>query len=148
VSQHPVVNDGRYRRAAYHLLPLPAHVQQCLQLLGGIAAASERVSLHHLTGRLTWETSHAVKPARKARTAAGWCANTKPEGVKAMPAERDPSKNLPVPDSRNDPSRMDDFQVIAERQRVMANLAALTDQYRALNQEIQRRDTLKWMLAR
>jgi hypothetical protein len=65
-----------------------------------------------------------------------------------MPAERDPSKNLPVPDSRNDPSRMDDFQVIAERQRVMANLAALTDQYRALNQEIQRRDTLKWMLAR
>jgi len=49
---------------------------------------------------------------------------------------------------RRDVSRMDDFQVIAERRRVMANLAALTDQYRALNQEIQRRDTLKWMLAR
>jgi hypothetical protein len=43
---------------------------------------------------------------------------------------------------------MDDFQVIAERQRVMANLAALTDQYRALNQEIQRRESLRWMLAR
>jgi hypothetical protein len=65
-----------------------------------------------------------------------------------MPAERDPSKNLAVPDSHNDPSRMDDFQVIAERQRVMANLAALTDQYRALNQEIQRRESLRWMLAR
>jgi len=49
---------------------------------------------------------------------------------------------------RCDVSRMDDFQVIAERRRVMANLAALTDQYRELNQEIQRRDTLKWMLAR
>jgi hypothetical protein len=49
---------------------------------------------------------------------------------------------------RRDVSRMDDFQVIAERRRVMANLAALTDQYRELNQEIQRRDTLKWMLAR
>ena len=49
---------------------------------------------------------------------------------------------------RRDVSRMDDFQIIAERRRVMANLAALTDQYRELNQEIQRRDTLKWMLAR
>ena len=65
-----------------------------------------------------------------------------------MPVERDLSKNLAVPDGRNDPSRMDDFQVLAERQRVMAVLAALTDQYRELNQEISRRDTLKWMLAR
>ena len=47
-----------------------------------------------------------------------------------------------------DVSRLDDFQVIAERRRVMANLAALTDQYRALNQEINTRETLKWMLAR
>ena len=52
------------------------------------------------------------------------------------------------PADRCDVSRMDDFEVVAERRRVMANLAALTDQYRALNQEIQRRDTLKWMLAR
>jgi hypothetical protein len=56
-----------------------------------------------------------------------------------MPAEHDPSKNLAVPDGRNDPSRMDDFQIIAERQRVMATLAALTDQYRALNQEMRTR---------
>jgi hypothetical protein len=47
-----------------------------------------------------------------------------------------------------DVSRMDDFQVIAERQRVMTALAALTDQYRTLNQEISRRETLQWMLAR
>ena len=63
-----------------------------------------------------------------------------------MPVERDLSQNLAVPDGSNDPSRMDDFQVIAERQRVMANLAALTDQYRALNQEITRRESLRWML--
>jgi len=43
---------------------------------------------------------------------------------------------------------MDDFQVIAERQRIMATLAALTDRYRTLNHEIGRRETLKWMLAR
>jgi hypothetical protein len=30
----------------------------------------------------------------------------------------------------------------------MATLAALTDQYRALNQEISRRESLQWMLAR
>jgi len=30
----------------------------------------------------------------------------------------------------------------------MATLATLTDRYRELNQELQRRDTLKWMLAR
>lgn len=53
-----------------------------------------------------------------------------------------------VPGSGYDVSRMDDFQIIAERRRVMTNLAALTDQYKALNQEIGRRETLKWMLAR
>jgi hypothetical protein len=41
---------------------------------------------------------------------------------------------------------MDDFQVIAERRRVMAVLAVLTEQYRELNQEIQRRESLRWML--
>jgi hypothetical protein len=49
---------------------------------------------------------------------------------------------------RHDLSRMDDFQVIAERRRVMTALAALTDQYRELNQEINRRETLQWMVAR
>jgi hypothetical protein len=73
----------------------------------------------------------------------GWWAKDEIEGGEsAMPnADEQPA-------ARHDVSRMDDFQVIAERQRVMANLAALTDQYRALNQEINRRDTLKWMLAR
>jgi len=52
------------------------------------------------------------------------------------------------PGGRREVSRMDDFEVVAERRRVMAALAALTDQYRELNQEISRRDTLKWMLAR
>ena len=65
-----------------------------------------------------------------------------------MPIERDPSKSPALPDGHYDASRLDDFQVITERRRVMANLAALTDQYRALNQEINTRETLKWMLAR
>jgi hypothetical protein len=43
---------------------------------------------------------------------------------------------------------LDDFQVVAERRRVMAALTALTDQYRELNQELQRRESLRWMLAR
>jgi hypothetical protein len=51
------------------------------------------------------------------------------------------------PPGRYDVSQLDDFQVIAERQLLMTTLAALTDQYRALNQEISRRETLKWMLA-
>jgi hypothetical protein len=65
-----------------------------------------------------------------------------------MPVECDFSKSLAMPDGHYDVSRMDDFQVIAERRRVMANLAALTDQYRELNQEINRRESLQWMLAR
>jgi len=65
-----------------------------------------------------------------------------------MPIEREPSKIFAMPDGHYDATRMDDFQVIAERQRVMATLAALTDQYRELNQEINRRESLKWMLAR
>ena len=52
------------------------------------------------------------------------------------------------PVGHRDVSRMDDFQVIAQRQRVMTALAALTDQYRELNQEINRRESLRWMLAR
>jgi hypothetical protein len=65
-----------------------------------------------------------------------------------MPIEHDLSKIRAVPDGQYDASQMDDFQVIAERRRVMANLAALTDQYRELNQEINRRESLRWMVAR
>ena len=65
-----------------------------------------------------------------------------------MPIEGDLSKVPAMPGGHYDTSRMDDFQVIAERQRVMATLAALTDQYRELNHELQRRETLQWMVAR
>jgi len=62
--------------------------------------------------------------------------------------DSDLSKIPAMPDGHYDVSRMDDLEVVTERRRVMANLAALTDQYRALNQEIQRRESLRWMLAR
>lgn len=42
--------------------------------------------------------------------------------------------------------QLDDFQVIAERHRVTAAIAALADQYRKLTQEMNRRTTLRWML--
>jgi hypothetical protein len=45
-----------------------------------------------------------------------------------------------------DIGQLDDFEVIAERSRVMEALAALTDRYRQLNQEMTRRTTLRWML--
>jgi hypothetical protein len=43
-------------------------------------------------------------------------------------------------------AELDDFQVIAERLRVMDTIAALTDRYRRLNEEMGRRATLAWML--
>lgn len=45
-----------------------------------------------------------------------------------------------------EPGEMDDFEIIAERQRIAAALPALTGRYRELNQEISKRGTLKWML--
>jgi hypothetical protein len=62
-----------------------------------------------------------------------------------MPTERE---SIPARPDEGLIHRMDDFQVIAERQRVMTALAALTDHYRELNLEINRRETLKWMMAR
>jgi hypothetical protein len=52
------------------------------------------------------------------------------------------------PPDRFGVGEMDDFEVIAERRRVMATLAVLTDKYRELNKELQRRESLRWMLAR
>ena len=46
----------------------------------------------------------------------------------------------------DDVSLLDDFEVLAERQRIIAALAALTDKYRRLNSEIAQRETLRWML--
>jgi len=43
-------------------------------------------------------------------------------------------------------SQLDDFEVIAERARVMRGIAALTDRYRQINQEMTRRESLRWML--
>jgi hypothetical protein len=43
-------------------------------------------------------------------------------------------------------AELDDFQVITERLRVMDTIAALTDRYRKLNEEMGRRATLAWML--
>jgi 3-methyladenine DNA glycosylase Tag len=44
-------------------------------------------------------------------------------------------------------SQMDDFEVIRERQKVMAALRELTDRYRRLNTEMTTRETLRWMAA-
>lgn len=44
-----------------------------------------------------------------------------------------------------DPALLDDFELIAERARLAGMLAALTDRYRQLNQEMNRRETLRWM---
>ncbi|HEX3957296.1 MAG TPA: hypothetical protein VHZ03_11775 [Trebonia sp.] len=41
---------------------------------------------------------------------------------------------------------LDDFQVLAERQQVSQVITALTDRYRELNQEMTRRETLRWMV--
>jgi hypothetical protein len=49
-------------------------------------------------------------------------------------------------DPSDDIGQLDDFEVIAERRRIMATLAALSDRYRRLNQEMGRRVTLRWML--
>jgi hypothetical protein len=43
-------------------------------------------------------------------------------------------------------SELDDFQVIAERARVKNAITVLTDRYRQLNQEMTRRETLRWIL--
>lgn len=48
----------------------------------------------------------------------------------------------------SDVTDLDDFEVIAERRRVMTTLARLTDRYRELNRELEKRESLKWMLAR
>ena len=46
-----------------------------------------------------------------------------------------------------DLSDMDDFEVIEERRRVMTDLAFLTDKYKALSDEMTKRETLRWITA-
>jgi hypothetical protein len=52
----------------------------------------------------------------------------------------------PGDDPDRDPGLLDDFELIAERARVTATLAALTDRYCQLNHEMNQRKTLQWML--
>jgi len=49
-------------------------------------------------------------------------------------------------DAPSEIAQLDDFQVIAERRDVAQALAALTDRYRQLSQEMNQRETLRWML--
>jgi hypothetical protein len=49
-------------------------------------------------------------------------------------------------DASREIAELDDFQVIFQRRQVTAALAALTDRYRKLNQEMNRRETLRWMV--
>jgi hypothetical protein len=49
--------------------------------------------------------------------------------------------------SEPDLSDLDDFQIIKERQNVMTALTFLTDKYRELNNEMARRESLRWMVA-
>jgi hypothetical protein len=51
------------------------------------------------------------------------------------------------PGQDRDVSRLDDFEVIEERQRLTAALTKLTERCRVLNNEISKRKTLRWMLA-
>ena len=59
-------------------------------------------------------------------------------------AER-PLRGEAVNQPELDLSDMDDFEVIEERRRVQTALAFLTSKYKALNDEISRRGTLRWM---
>jgi hypothetical protein len=49
-------------------------------------------------------------------------------------------------DAGSEVAELDDFQVIAERLRVVNALTVLTDRYRMINQEMNRRETLRWMV--
>ena len=42
--------------------------------------------------------------------------------------------------------QLDDFQLIAERLQVTQAIAALTTRYKELNQEMTRREALRWMI--
>ena len=50
-------------------------------------------------------------------------------------------------DAFSEVTELDDFQVIAERRRLWKAIAALTDRYQRINQEMSRRETLRWMLS-
>jgi hypothetical protein len=57
-----------------------------------------------------------------------------------------PSKGKAVGDVFSEFPGLDDFQVLAEQQQVSQMITALTERYRELNQEMTRRETLRWMV--
>ena len=61
-------------------------------------------------------------------------------------ANADREQGKAMDDAMTQLAELDDFEVIAERARVAEMLAALTDRYRQLNHEMNRRETLRWML--
>jgi hypothetical protein len=68
-------------------------------------------------------------------------------GCPAAPAARQiGDEEVSQQPEQDEVSRMDDFEVIRERQDVMQALAALTDRYRRLNREMTSRKTLQWMV--
>ena len=76
---------------------------------------------------------------------AGWRDGSQPPDQKpANGADHQEVKGVSQP---LDLSELDDFQVIEERRKVMTALAFLTDKYRDLNEEMTRRETLRWMTA-
>jgi hypothetical protein len=56
------------------------------------------------------------------------------------------SRERPMDDASSEIADLDDFQVIAERRQAAETIAALTDRYRKLSQEMNRRENLRWML--
>jgi hypothetical protein len=71
-------------------------------------------------------------------------------GVTATPGgsanTRPASKRKAMDEAVTELAELDDFEVMAERARVADLLAALTDRYRQLNHEMNRRETLRWMV--
>jgi len=48
-------------------------------------------------------------------------------------------------DEQTSVADLDDFEVIDQRAQTARQIAALTDRYRQLSQEMTRRETLRWM---
>lgn len=95
-------------------------------------------------------TQHRMAVTRRDRLITRAPSGGTPEGVTPITAggaDQYQARGKVMDDDTGlgDLGQLDDFQVIAERVRVMDALAALTDRYRRLNQEMRKRVTLAWM---
>jgi len=106
--------------------------------------AMQRASLAKQYDVLTTEFDRRARGLATGRDRARQHQSVGRDRLRGAAAVTPPPPPSPAP---RDVSGMDDFEVIAERQSIVATLAALTDRYRLLNREISTRDTLKWMLA-